>query len=87
MRSLIDIDRWTLSAGDRDLIMRKHAANRLDVALLLKFFQSAGRFPTSAAEIELAVIDAGTIVGRYYRNQVDFSKDLDLGVVTFDPPR
>jgi hypothetical protein len=39
---IIELDRWTLSVADRDLVMRKNAANRLDVALLLKFLQSAG---------------------------------------------
>jgi hypothetical protein len=48
---IIELDRWTLSVADRDLVVRKNTANRLDVALLLKSFQSAGGFPTSTAEI------------------------------------
>ena len=55
MESIIDIDRWTLTVAEREMVMRKSAAHRLDVALLLKFFQSAGRFPTSTTEIDSAV--------------------------------
>src|ERR1700691_1203116 len=57
MEPIVDLDRWTLSAADRELVMRKNAANRLDFALLLKFFQNAGRFPASTAEIDHAVIE------------------------------
>lgn len=56
MESIIDIDRWTLTVAEREVVMRKSAAHRLDVALLLKFFQSAGRFPAST-EIEPAVAE------------------------------
>jgi len=57
MEPIVDLDRRTLSAADRELVMRKNAANRLDFALLLKFFQSAGRYPALTTEIDLAVVE------------------------------
>ena len=52
---------------------------------------SAGGFAmsnrgVSSSGIVLDVIEASTIVGRYHLDHVDFSKDLDLGLVTFGPP-
>jgi len=57
MEAIINLDRWTFSAIDRDLVMRKNVANRLNFALLLKFFQSAGRFPASMTEIDHTVVE------------------------------
>jgi hypothetical protein len=35
MEPIMDLDQWTFSSDNRDLVMRKSAAHRLDVALLL----------------------------------------------------
>jgi len=51
-----NLDAWTLSAAERDLSNARSDANRLDFALLLKFFQSAGRFPHATSAIGSALI-------------------------------
>jgi hypothetical protein len=45
------IEHWTLIPTELDLLTKKTATNRLGIALLLKYFQYEGRFPTSKAEI------------------------------------
>lgn len=47
---------WSLLPSERELITGKHQITRLRFALFLKFFQSEGRFPTSAKEIPKSVI-------------------------------
>lgn len=50
------IEHWTLIPTELDLLTKKTATNRLAIALLLKYFQYEGRFPTSKAEIPREVI-------------------------------
>ena len=50
------IEHWTLIPTELDLLTKKTATNRLGIALLLKYFQYEGRFPTSKAEISRDVI-------------------------------
>ena len=45
------IEHWTLIPTELDLLTKKTATNRLGIALLLKYFQYEGRFPTSKAEV------------------------------------
>ena len=45
------IEHWTLIPSELNLLTKKKATNRLGIALLLKYFQYEGRFPTSKAEI------------------------------------
>ena len=50
------IEHWTLIPTELDLLSKKTATNRLGIALLLKYFQYEGHFPTSKAEIPRDVI-------------------------------
>jgi TnpA family transposase len=50
------IEHWTLIPTELDLLTKKTASNRLGIALLLKYFQYEGRFPTSKAEIPRDVV-------------------------------
>ena len=50
------IEHWTLIPTELDLLTKKTAINRLGIALLLKYFQYEGRFPTSKADIPRDVI-------------------------------
>lgn len=50
------IEHWTLIPNELDLLTKKTATNRLGIALLLKYFQYEGRFPTSKAEIPRDVV-------------------------------
>ena len=50
------IEHWTLLPHELDLLTKKTATNRLGIALLLKYFQYEGHFPTSKAEITRDVI-------------------------------
>ncbi|NER24786.1 MAG: Tn3 family transposase [Symploca sp. SIO1C2] len=45
------IEHWTLLPTELELLTKKTVTNRLAIALLLKYFQYEGRFPTSPAEI------------------------------------
>ena len=45
------IEHWTLIPTELDLLTKKTATNRLGIALLLKYFQYEGKFPTSKAEV------------------------------------
>jgi TnpA family transposase len=57
-------EHWTLQAAERALLERRTPANQLGLALLLKFFQSAGRFPRSRQEVpEMAVAHLARQVG------------------------
>ena len=51
------LDRWTLTPADRELVMAKSRANRLDFAVLLLFYRAHGRFPGGPAEIEPQAVD------------------------------
>jgi hypothetical protein len=42
---------WTLDEADWQLLVNKTGATRLGFALMLKFFDLEGRFPTSAGEL------------------------------------
>ena len=50
------IEYWTVVPNELDLLTKKTATNRLGIALLLKYFQYEGRFPTSKAEIPRDVV-------------------------------
>ncbi|NEO34416.1 MAG: Tn3 family transposase [Symploca sp. SIO3C6] len=50
------IEHWTLLPSELALLTKKTATNRLGIALLLKYFQYEGHFPTSKTEIPLDVI-------------------------------
>ena len=45
------MSQWTVAPNEQPLIMYKQGANQLGFALLLKFFQIEGRFPTQKNEI------------------------------------
>jgi hypothetical protein len=45
------VERWTVLAGDQDLIAGKRGPTRLGLALLLKFFTPCGRFPEGRPEL------------------------------------
>ena len=51
-------DRWTLRAADRGLLGNKTGATRLGFALLLKLFQSDGRFPRRPEDVPIAAVEA-----------------------------
>ena len=48
---------WTLLEDDRRLIANKTGATRLGFALLLKFFEQEGRFPSSPDEVPRRAVD------------------------------
>ncbi len=48
---------WTLVEDDWRLVANKTGATRLGFAVLLKFFEQEGRFPTSAEEVPRQVVD------------------------------
>ena len=50
------VEHWTLHTGDLALLSKKTGATRLGFAVLLKFFQREGRFPSSKTEIPGVVI-------------------------------
>jgi TnpA family transposase len=52
-----ELDKWTLTASERDFIASKNASNRLDAALLLKAFQNEGRFPASVSTFDVTIIE------------------------------
>ena len=45
------MESWTLAPEERTLSLQKRGANRLGLALLLKFFQLQGHFPSQKNEI------------------------------------
>jgi len=49
-------ERWTLDAGNWELLANKSGATRLGFAALLKFFEAEGRFPRRRQELPLAAI-------------------------------
>ncbi len=49
-------ERWTLDAGNWELLANKSGATRLGFAALLKFFEAEGRFPWGRQELPLAAI-------------------------------
>ncbi len=51
------IEHWTLLPNELSWLSNKTGANLLGIALLLKFFQYATRFPTSPQEIPSEVVD------------------------------
>jgi len=51
------IEHWTLAPGEHLLIMNKSGAGRLGFAVLVKFFQAEGRFPTAKSEVPPEAID------------------------------
>ena len=50
------IEHWTILPIELELLNKKTATNRLGIALLLKYFQDQGCFPTSKTEIPNDVI-------------------------------
>ena len=51
------VESWTLDAADDGLVRNKTGATRLGFALCPKFFELEGRFPGSAEEIPVEVVD------------------------------
>jgi len=51
------LDKWALTTPERDFIVSKSLANRLDAALLLKAFQNECLFPTSVLTLNVTIID------------------------------
>src|SRR3954468_1727952 len=51
-------DRWALHAADRALLGNKSGATRLGFAVLLKLFQSEGRFPRRPEDVPIAAVEA-----------------------------
>jgi Domain of unknown function (DUF4158) len=51
------VEDWSLTPDEMELILRKKGVNRLGMALLLKFFQLEGRFPSQKNEIPRCVQD------------------------------
>jgi Domain of unknown function (DUF4158) len=51
------IEHWTLGASELALLMNKSGMGRLGFALLLKFFQTEGRFPANENEMPEAAIE------------------------------
>lgn len=47
---------WSLSVAEKKLMSNVSSANKLGVALLLKFFESEGRFPISKGDIPKAAV-------------------------------
>ena len=63
------IEHWTILPNELSWLSNKIGANRLGIALLLKFFQYATRFPISPQEIPDEVVD-------YIALQVQVSSEL-----------
>lgn len=51
------IESWTLDADDLLLVTNKAGATRLGFAVLLKFFELEARFPSSADDVPVEVVD------------------------------
>lgn len=51
------IDRWTLVAGEPELVAGKRGATRLGFALLLRFYTERGRFPRGRSELPDAAVE------------------------------
>ena len=60
------VEHWTLLLTELDRIDQRTDSNRLGFALLLKFFQYAGRFPNQPSEIPKDVV-------RYVAQQLKIS--------------
>lgn len=69
MKTASDLEPWTLSAEDRELIAAKSVANRLDTAVLLKTYQRNGRFPAPTTVVDREVV-------------AHLARQLDLGAQT-----
>ena len=63
------IERWTLTDSEKTLLQKRAKRNRLGFAILLKFFQIEGRFPTFYKEVPKAAID-------FLADQILVSADL-----------
>ncbi len=51
------IEHWTVLPNELSWLSNKTGANRLGIALLLRFFQYATKFPTSPQEVPPEVVD------------------------------
>ena len=60
------VEHWTLLPNELALLIQRTDSNRLGFALLLKFFQYAGRFPQERQEIPTSVV-------RYVAQQLNLS--------------
>jgi TnpA family transposase len=45
-------ERWTITASDRALVLKRHRSNRLGFAILLAFFREHGRFPGASSDVD-----------------------------------
>ena len=62
-------ERWSLTHDEFELLQHRTERSRLGFAVLLKFFQGQGRFPTERKEVPAVVLD-------YVAAQVDISRDV-----------
>ncbi|WP_052270159.1 Tn3 family transposase [Streptomyces sp. MUSC 125] len=63
---------WTLVDGDWDLVANKSGSTRLGFALMLKFFESEGRFPDLLEEVPQAAVEY--VAGLVKVPAADFAK-------------
>lgn len=70
------IEYWTLLPGERTLLTKKSATNRLGVAVLLKYFQNEAQFPGSSNDIPSVIVDyVASQVGVPAEKYLDYSWD------------
>ncbi|MET9913962.1 DUF4158 domain-containing protein [Streptomyces sp. NPDC006476] len=63
---------WTLVEGDWDLVANKSGSTRLGFALMLKFFESEGRFPDLLEEVPQSAVEY--VAGPVKVPAADFAK-------------
>ncbi|MFI2110673.1 DUF4158 domain-containing protein [Streptomyces lydicus] len=63
---------WTLVDGDWDLVANKSGSTRLGFSLMLKFFESEGRFPDLLEEVPQAAVEY--VAGLVEVPAADFTK-------------
>jgi hypothetical protein len=63
------VERWSLTQDELELLRSRTERSRLGFAVLLKFFQVEGRFPTERKEVPAVALD-------YVAAQVEASRDL-----------
>ncbi|MFF7701262.1 DUF4158 domain-containing protein [Streptomyces lydicus] len=63
---------WTLVDGDWDLVANKSGSTRLGFSLMLKFFESEGRFPDLLEEVPQAAVEY--VAGLVKVPAADFTK-------------
>ena len=61
-------EHWSLTDDEFEMLRNRTERGRLGFAVLLKFFQAEGRFPTERREVPAVALD-------YIASQVDTSHD------------